>query len=349
MTVLPSRGAKLEIFHRFGACRGKFREQWRTNFQVRTGDVTGCHPIVTLECILEDIMHLDDLPVTDTLICELLERHTPQWSKEPVHRVNSSGTDNALYRIGNGLVLRIPRRATAALILSKEFDWLPHLGNLPLATPNLRYRGQVNLGVDCEFGIFDWIEGSLATPENIADVNDAAVALAMFLKALQRKPTIGAPEAGPLNKSRGIPLAEMSERTLPAIAIVADEVDAPAAVALWESALSQRFDDPPVWVHGDLKADNLLTIDGKLSGVIDWGLAAVGDPAADYAVAWSWIHPSARDVFRNSLGLSDGDWLRGKAWALYGAVIALSYYRGGKNEPLCQQCRLTLSRLGLLR
>ena len=51
---------------------------------------------------------------------------------------------------------------------------------------------------------------------------------------------------------------------------------------------------------------------------------------------------------RDVMGLSEDEWLRGKACALYGAVIALSYYRGGRNEPLCEQCRLTLSRLDLM-
>ena len=295
-----------------------------------------------------DMMHQDDLPVTDALIHQLLERHTPQWADLPLERVTSSGTDNALYRIGDELVLRIPRRASAALLVSKELDWLPRLIGLPLTTPTLRYRGRVDLGMDCEFGIFDWMAGSIATPENIANGDEAAVSLASFLKALHLKSTAGAPVAGPINKLRGIPLAEMSARTLSAIDIVSDEIDATAAVELWNEALAERYGAPPVWLHGDLKADNLLSVGGKLSGVIDWGLSAVGDPAADYATAWSWVQPSAREGFRNALGLSEGEWLRGKAWALYGAVIALSYYRGGKNEPLCEQCRLTLSRLDLM-
>ncbi|GGG00329.1 hypothetical protein GCM10010924_30750 [Rhizobium wenxiniae] len=190
--------------------------------------------------------------------------------------------------------------------------------------------------------------GNIAIPANIADADEAAISLANFLKALHLKPTAGAPIAGPINKLRGIPLAEISERTLPAIEIVSDEIDAKVAVELWNEALAEKYDAPPVWLHGDLKADNLLTVGGKLAGVIDWGLSAVGDPAADYATAWSWMQPSARDGFRSVLGLSEGEWLRGKAWALYGAVIALSYYRGGKNEPLCEQCRLTLSRLDLM-
>lgn len=293
-------------------------------------------------------MHKDDLPVTETLIRTLLADQTPQWAELPLHRINSSGTDNALFRLGDGLVLRIPRRATAALLISKELDWLPHLIGLPLEVPKLRHRGHVNLGIDCEFGIFDWMEGDIAIPENIVNPDKAAVSLASFLKALHMISIDDAPFAGPINSHRGVPLVEMANHTLSAIEIVSDEIDALAAMELWKSAVSEKHMAPSVWLHGDLKADNLLTIGGKMSGVIDWGLSAVGDPAADYASAWSWVAPSARKTFRQVLALNDGDWLRAKAWALYGAVIALSYYRGGKNEPLCQQCRLTLSRLGLL-
>lgn len=294
-------------------------------------------------------MHMDDLPITEPLIRELIAEQTPRWAHLPLHRLNSTGTDNALFRMGGGLVLRIPRRPSAAVSLSKELDWLPRLAGLPLDIPQLRHRGRVDLGVACEFGIFDWVDGDIATPDNVSDVVASAVCLATFLKALHAQPTDGAPAAGPGNSQRGVALKEMSGFTLRSIEAVSDEIDAPAAVDLWTAAVSEHHAGPPVWLHGDLKADNLIATEGKLSGVIDWGLAAVGDPAADYASAWSWVDPTARGKFRQTLNLSDGDWLRGKAWALYGAVIALSYYRGGKNEPLCQQCRLTLSRLGLLR
>ncbi|WP_244497844.1 hypothetical protein [Aureimonas sp. AU40] len=46
--------------------------------------------------------------------------------------------------------------------------------------------------------------------------------------------------------------------------------------------------------------------------------------------------------------MSESDWLRAKGWALYAAVIALAYYRDGRNEALCRQSRLTLSRMDLL-
>lgn len=214
--------------------------------------------------------------------------------------------------------------------------------------PVLRFRGRAELGLAFDFGVFNWMEGQTANSEHVGDWPNAARALADFLKALHLKDTTGAPPAGARNNRRGVALSDLTGVTLPAIDIVADEIDAQRARALWEEACAAAFSQPPVWLHGDLKADNLIVRNGRLRGIIDWGLSAVGDPAADYATAWFWIDPSARTGFRDHLDLDDSDWLRAKGWALYGAVIALSYYRGGRNEALCQQSRLTLSRLGLL-
>ncbi|MGR6431992.1 aminoglycoside phosphotransferase family protein [Rhizobium sp. PAMB 3174] len=293
-------------------------------------------------------MHEDSLAIDESSIRRRLAEQAPPWADLPMRRIHSTGTDNALYRLGDELLVRLPLRESAIASLSKELDWLPRLTGLPLAIPRLRHRGRIDLGKPCEFGIFDWIDGEIATPEAIADADEAAVALAAFIKALQRQPTEGAPVAGPENSRRGVPLSEMAEATLSSIDLLADEIDTRAAKDLWASVVDERHRSAPVWLHGDLKADNLLTKHGRLTAVIDWGLSAVGDPAADYAAAWTWVQPESREQFRDALELDDGDWQRAKGWALYGAVIALSYYRGGKNEALCRQCRLTLSRLGLL-
>ncbi len=212
----------------------------------------------------------------------------------------------------------------------------------------MRFRGRADIGFDCEFGIIDWIEGRIASPENIADAAVAARDLARFLKALQAKDIAGAPTAGDINSQRGVPLGDLSAPTLRAIDQLADEIDARRARKLWHEAIARRGHRTPVWLHGDLKADNLIARDGVLRGVIDWGLSAIGDPAADFATAWFWVEPSQRGAFRDALALDDADWLRAKGWALYGAVIALSYYQEGRNDALCRQSRLTLSRLGLL-
>lgn len=294
-------------------------------------------------------MHDDDLRLSDQLISRLLAHHAPQWAGRPVERLPSPGTDNALYRLGPDLLLRLPRRRSAIDLIRKEMDWLPAFQELPLRVPNLRLRGSVDIGVPCDFGIFEWLEGDIATPDRIADPKTAAVDLAAFLHALHRCDTANAPRSGLQNNQRGIALDALSSVARLAIDMLADEIDATAACSLWQFASSLPLPAKPVWLHGDLKADNLLVSEGRLNAVIDWGLSAVGDPAADYAAAWTWIAPHARDAFRQACDLDDSDWLRAKGWALYGAVVALSYYRGGRNEALCRQSRLTLQRLGLLK
>jgi aminoglycoside phosphotransferase (APT) family kinase protein len=284
-------------------------------------------------------MHDDDISLPETFVRQLITDHTPQWADLPCERLSSSGTDNALYRLGNDLLLRLPRRRESVAATAKELDWLPHMQGLPLAVPNLRYRGTADLGQLVDFGIFDWLEGDLATPDRLTDPFQAAEDLAVFLQALHAKDTTGAPRSGPANHRRGVALNELSAVTLPAIDILKDEIDTEAAHALWKRASALPLPAKSVWLHGDLKADNLLARDGHLHAVLDWELAAVGDPAADYATAWVFIDPIAREHFRKALGLSDEDWLRAEGWALYGAVIALSYYRGGRNESLCRQCR----------
>ncbi|KPP83665.1 MAG: putative aminoglycoside phosphotransferase [Rhodobacteraceae bacterium HLUCCA08] len=290
----------------------------------------------------------DEIPVDDALVARLIRAQAPQWAEFRLRRFASSGTDNAIFRLGDRLSVRVPRRRSAIALLSKELDWLAHLQGLPLQVPVPRFRGRAALDPGFDFGVFDWMEGRTASPEHVADWKDAARALADFLKELHRKNTDGAPLAGAINSRRGVALNALTEVTLPAIDILADEVDVQRARALWDKACAAGSSRPPVWLHGDLKADNLIVRDGVLRGIIDWGLSAVGDPAADHATAWVWIDPSARGAFRDRLGLGDCDWLRAKGWALYGAVIALSHYRGGRNEALCQQSRQTLSRLGLL-
>lgn len=292
-------------------------------------------------------MMKDEITLEEPAVRELISRIAPQWAGLPIRRLVSSGTDNTIYRLGEKLVLRLPRREEAIKLATKELEWLPRFAGLPLEVPRLRFRGSIDLGWKCDFGIFDWMEGDIASPQNIEDPLAAALTLAHFLSALHRVDTQGAPLAGEANHRRGVALEALSSVTLPAIKVLADEIDADAAMQLWKRACATAHAAPPVWLHGDLKADNLIASEGKLTGVIDWGLCAIGDPAADYAAAWSWVDPSARNAFRAACEVNDADWLRAEGWALYGAVIALSYYRGGRNEALCAQSRLTLARLDL--
>lgn len=274
----------------------------------------------------------------------------PQWADLEVTPVASTGTDNWMFRLGPDLALRLPRHAEALPKIPKEAQILRRMAGLPLITPKVCALGQATAPDAPPFLVLRWITGTPATPDRLSDPAAAARDLARFLHGLRGLDTQGAPEAGPANNMRGVPLLEMDRATQTSIAALSDEIDDHAARMLWAEALAaDPWQSPPVWLHGDLKADNLLAHEGKLVAVLDFGLAAVGDPAADLACAWSYLPSPARQSFFDAMPAREDDWARARGWALYGAVIALSYYRGGCNEALCAICRATLGALGVLR
>jgi len=158
-----------------------------------------------------------------------------------------------------------------------------------------------------------------------ADLDQAAVDLAAFVRALRRVDTTGAPARLP--RSRGGPLAEGDEQARRSVAELGDRIDADSTLRSWEESLrASVWDGQEVWVHGDLLPGNLLVVDGRLSAVIDFGGLNVGDPACDLQPAWNVFAGGSRARFRAELEVDDASWLRGRGWALYQAASALAYY-----------------------
>jgi aminoglycoside phosphotransferase (APT) family kinase protein len=141
--------------------------------------------------------------------------------------------------------------------------------------------------------------------------------------AAQRIDPTGGPPPGRHNFFRGGPLETYDAETRDAIAALGDRVPAEAA-ALWEAALAAPWHGPPVWVHGDVAAGNLLVRDGRLSAVIDFGSCGVGDPACDVTIAWTLLSGPSREAFRAALPLDAATWARGRGWALWKALITLA-------------------------
>lgn len=96
-----------------------------------------------------------------------------------------------------------------------------------------------------------------------------------------------------------------------------NESEKQIAQLLWQSALSSHWEKPPVWVHGDYAAGNLLVKEGTLHAVIDFGCLAVGDPACDLAIAWHLLDEPSRQTFRETLKIDSNTWIRGMGWALW--------------------------------
>lgn len=70
---------------------------------------------------------------------------------------------------------------------------------------------------------------------------------------------------------------------------------------------------------------------GKLSGIIDFGQLAVGDPACDLAIAWTLFHDQSREAFRSALQLDPETWKRGKGWALWKALVTAAGFTDPNN------------------
>jgi len=98
----------------------------------------------------------------------------------------------------------------------------------------------------------------------------------------------------------------------------------PGALQVWETALARPWQQPPAWVHGDVPASNLLVAGGALHAVIDFGCAAVGDPACDLVMAWTFFSGQAAAVFRRCLPFHEATWARARGWALWKALNTLS-------------------------
>jgi aminoglycoside phosphotransferase (APT) family kinase protein len=269
-------------------------------------------------------MHADEIDIDASLVRRLLAAQFPRWARLPVEPVPSAGTDNALFRLGDDLAVRLPRIAWATGQVEKDQRWLPRLApHLPLAVPAPQGRGQPGDGYPWTWGVYRWLDGAEASIDRLADPGAAAIELARFLVALQG---IDATD-GPASSSRGGPLVERDRETRAAIAALDGEVDADAVTAAWEEALAAPARrGPSVWVHGDLAPGNLLVVGGRLAAVIDFAALGVGDPACDLLVAWNLFTGDFRAAFRAELGVDDDTWARGRGWALSVALIQLPYY-----------------------
>ncbi len=290
-------------------------------------------------------MHDDEVDTDPSLVRRLVDAQFPRWADLPIDPVPSGGTDNALYRLGDDLVVRLPRHERTVGTLEIERSWLPRLAPLlPLAVPIPVAEGVPADGYPWTWSIYGWLEGETATTERIADPRAAAIDLARFVRSLQQTDATGGPLPSGHNAYRGVPLGTRDESTRAAIDALGSTIDAEAATAVWEAALrAPEWGRPPVWIHGDLDARNVLAKDGRLSAVIDWGCLGVGDPACDVAVAWKMLDADARDAFRTSLSVDDATWTRGRGWVLSQALNALSYYTLETNAVLVREAERWLA------
>jgi aminoglycoside phosphotransferase (APT) family kinase protein len=274
-------------------------------------------------------MHDDEVRTDAALVRRLLAAQFPHWARLDIEPVRSDGTDNAMYRLGGELAARLPRRPGAVRPMDKEHTWLARLAPaLPLPLPLPLAKGAPGEGYPWPWSVCRWLDGENPTPGQIGDADRFANDLAAFLRALQAIDAAGAPRAGEHNYGRGAPLAQWRATIGERLTWLADLDDIALVTAAWEAdARAAPWDRPPVWIHGDLSAGNLLAREQRLSGVIDWSCLGAGDPACELQVAWNLFDPAGRRAFREAMAVDDATWTRGRAWGLAMAILNFSYYR----------------------
>jgi aminoglycoside phosphotransferase (APT) family kinase protein len=268
-------------------------------------------------------LHAGEIEIDADLVRRLIAAQLPHLRKLPISEIVSTGTVNAIFRLGGDLSVRLPRLRGGADDLERELEWLPKLvGRLPLAVPEPMATGRPGDGFPFPWAVYRWIEGETYSAGRVDDECQAATDLAGFITQLRRIDRSGAPPTG------RAPLRELDAVTLDAIQSLRGVLDTNAASAAWDMSLeAPPWDGNGMWLHCDLLPSNLLVAAGRLKAIIDFGSAGIGDPAQDVVPAWSVFDVAGRLAFRNALGVDDATWARARAYALHQALLIIPYYR----------------------
>jgi aminoglycoside phosphotransferase (APT) family kinase protein len=262
-----------------------------------------------------------ELRVDEALVRRLLQAQHPDLAGLALQPVDS-GWDNFIFRLGQALAVRLPRRAVAAALVEHEQAWLPGLAaTLPLPVPAPIRIGLPAGGYPWRWSVVPWIGGAAA---DLCEPDaEQAAPFAGFLQALH----VAAPAGAPHNPYRGVPLAQRAdaiEQRMERLEHVTSSITAEVR-RIWRAALAAPADVATTWIHGDLHARNVLVERGRITGVIDWGDLAAGDRATDLASIWMvFAQPEARAAAIRACGeVSDATWARARGWAvLFGVLLS---------------------------
>jgi aminoglycoside phosphotransferase (APT) family kinase protein len=252
----------------------------------------------------------------------LLRAVAPDLGELPL-RLVAEGWDNAIWRLGDDLAVRIPRREVAAPLIRHEQRALPILGpwlaEHGILSPVPVVNGEPTSSFRWPWSVTAWIAGERALGSPRGHNGAWAEDLALALRAIHRP----APDDAPPNPFRGNPLSTrddvMQER-------LAQFPDRRALHDAWAAGLAAPLSAERVWIHGDVHPGNVVVRDCHLAALIDFGDVTAGDPAYDLAAHWLLFDRAGRAAFRHATGdRYDGStWTRARAWAAYLTLVFLT-------------------------
>ncbi|MGW0213420.1 aminoglycoside phosphotransferase family protein [Micromonospora chokoriensis] len=273
-------------------------------------------------------MHADQVDVTAEVVAGLVAAQFPRWEALPIRPIVSTGTVNALFRLGPEVVLRFPLRPSASPDLRAELALeLEHArmlaAHLPVAVPEPLGLGEPGEGYAGPWTAYRWIDGEPVHPGRLDDLDGFARDLAGVVTALRGIDTGGRVWSG---SGRGGPLRAQDAGVRLALSASGALTDTPRLAEVWDRCRDAPRSDADGWIHADLMPGNLLVRDGRLAAVIDLEAVTVGDLAVDLMPAWNLFDAGSRETYRRALGVDDATWERGRGWALVQAINALPYY-----------------------
>jgi aminoglycoside phosphotransferase (APT) family kinase protein len=264
---------------------------------------------------------LAEYSIGTTLVSRLLAEQHPDLAHLPLCEVEP-GWDNAIFRLGDQLAVRLPRRAKAATLIVHEQQWLPRLSeHLSFPAPVPHRSGKPSLGYPCAWSVVPWLNGKPADLNK--PVASQAGPFGRFLRSLHACLVTNAP----LNPLRGVPLQQRAHVVEPRLDRLARRTSLITSRIrqIWRAALEAPLARTPVFLRGDLHPCNVLVDRGIIAGIIDWGDMTSGDPATDLASSWMLFDdPEAqREVLSEYGDVPEPTLQRAKGWAVLFGVLLL--------------------------
>ena len=274
-------------------------------------------------------LHDDEVEIDVEVARALVADQAPDFAALPLRRVASGGTDNAVFRLGEELALRMPLTPGAVDGLRKELRWMPVLApHVSVEIPEVVTTGEPSSDYPFPWAVVRWLAGEDASVAPFRSMDEAADDLGRFVHELQTIDPSDVAPPGSEGFSRGLPLAGRDDAFRSFLRQCEGLLDVRRVAEIWDDALAApEWDGPPVWLHADLLPANLLLREGRLAAVLDFGAMASGDPAYDITPAWHVLDAASRPAFLDLVGADEAMRRRARGLVVSGAVIAWPYYQ----------------------
>ncbi|POF30024.1 aminoglycoside phosphotransferase family protein [Roseibium marinum] len=265
------------------------------------------------------------MEIDEHTVAQLIHQQFPHLSRLPIAQVKKQGWDNRTFKLGDALSVRLPSNASYADAVRKEADVLMTLAkHLRVEVPEVVAVGAPSEEFPLPWSIRRWVEGD--TLENTQGVEQDAFAISLgnTLADLRAIKTSRGPYAGRHSFFRGCHPSVYGDEVQKSLEILESKVDAARCLDIWQRCITSAWKDKPVWFHGDVAVGNIIVENSTVKALIDFGTCGIGDPACDFAMAWTYFDVESRGIFRSACAIDGDTWQRARGWALWKALVCLS-------------------------